>query len=116
MGYIYAADVWCDDCGEDIINILKKEGVKPNLYDSDEWPQDYCEASERADTPQHCGAHEECFNAIELEDGRKIGMLLETQLTEEGIKYVIEHHKEDPSEVTELWIDHFEIDWDGKHK
>ena len=55
--YIYAADIYCKDCGED----LKSKLTQPenpddeNTYDSDDYPKGPCEVSE-SDYPQHPSA------------------------------------------------------------
>lgn len=111
--YIYQADVYCDDCGQIIENDLLSAGYDSapiywdssdwdevlehdgnasaaGVYaDSDDWPcGPYSEDSE-GDTPQHCGAGEECPNSEILSDGSKVGALLgPDSLTPEGVKYV----------------------------
>lgn len=121
MVTIYNADVWCEDCGEDLKRQIAKELVKEiqpllkkkfpksvvdfpserladleqaiieicdnSTMDSDDWPQSgYPE--EATDSPQHCGAGEDCLNAEELSDGSKVGKLLGTELTEHGVDYL----------------------------
>ena len=89
--YIYEAEVWCDDCGESISAQLLAEGRVPEdphdefSYDSDDFPKGPYNNDEETDTPEHCASGEDCLNAIELASGRKIGALLSTTLTDEGI-------------------------------
>ena len=111
MPYIYQADLWCDSCGKAIRKRLRREGKAPDdpgdecSYDSDEFPK-HASGSGEADCPQHCGAGEECLEAIELPSGRKIGALLSTELTGDGIRYVEEAIAEG-GEVAELWAKEF---------
>ena len=53
--YMYQADLICEDCGNKIIEQLKKEGVEDD-GDSDRVPQGpYSNGGEEADSPHHCG-------------------------------------------------------------
>jgi len=119
MSYIYAADLWCDDCGESIRNDIIAEGNAPAdpddecSYDSDEFPKG-CDGTSEADCPNHCGAHEDCINAITLSDGTKIGVWLENDLTTDGEDYVKEAVKEG-GEVAELWAEYYDyLDFEGE--
>jgi len=71
--YIYAADIYCQQCGEAIRERITREGFAPAepddewSYDSDEFPKGpYPDGGGEADCPQHCGAGPECHNAIEF--------------------------------------------------
>ena len=107
--YIYQADVYCDTCGREIRNTLRKEANYPkypdreDTYDSDEFPKpcDECES----DSPDHCAAGETCLNAITLPSGRKVGLLM-GELTRDGVEYVKEAAKA-RTEVTDLWQTHY---------
>ena len=111
MPYIYAADLWCNSCGRAIRKQLRREGHAPadphdeTSYDSDEYPKFAGDAGE-ADCPQHCGAGDECLEAIELPSGRKIGALLSTDLTGDGVRYTQEAIAAG-GEVAELWAEEF---------
>lgn len=90
MAYIYAANIWCDGCGETIKERIQAEGMAPadsDEYDSDEYPK-HCDGSSEADSPQHCAAGADCINAYEFDDGTKIGVWLENDLTTDGADYV----------------------------
>ena len=102
-GYIFEADLWCEDCGKAILD--KCTGV-----DDGSMPQEV-DVSGESDTPQHCGAGPDCINAIVFDDGCKIGCWLENELTSDGVDYVNEH-AESPSEVTDLWLKWYE-DYEG---
>jgi hypothetical protein len=59
--YMYAAALYCDDCGEAIRARLTAEGKAPadaddeSSYDSDEFPKGpYSDGGGEADTAQHC--------------------------------------------------------------
>ena len=91
--YIYAADIYCEQCGEAIREEVIHEGFVPDdpddeaSYDSGEFPKGPY-LPEEADCPQHCGSGPDCINAIELDNGRKVGAWLENDLTADGIAYV----------------------------
>ncbi len=114
MAYIYCADVWCDDCGEAICRKLQQAGNAPaNPHDeysfySDEYPK-YAADDDESDTPSHCAAGEECFNADVLPSGRQIGALF-GRLTTDGYEYVRASHAERPSEVTALWMAYYAVE------
>ena len=111
MPFIYQADLWCDSCGRAICKQLRREGKAPAdpgdeyTYDSDDFPKVAVDSGE-SDCPQHCGAGEDCLESIELPSGRKIGALLSTDLTSDGVDYV-ETAIAKGSEVAELWADEF---------
>ncbi len=95
MAYIYQAEHWCDRCGQDIATRLDNqrvddtgdpESVEPQ--DSDEYPQYFDETYTESDSPCHCGGHDTCLSAETLSDGRKVGALVCSGLTDEGIEYV----------------------------
>jgi hypothetical protein len=76
MPYVYSADVFCDQCGDP--NRPGHEIPKPTYpkpWDTDDYP-DYVQTLGPTDSPQNCG---EC------------GAPLDYELTEEGIKYVLDH-------------------------
>lgn len=111
--YIYAADLFCEDCGERIRAELDREGLAPAdpndewSYDSDEYPKGpYSDGGREADCPQHCGAGPECHNAIEFEDGCKVGCHLGNPLTTDGVEHVKEAIQEG-GEVAELWAEYY---------
>ena len=109
--YIYCADIYCEDCGEKIRDQYSCDGLAPDdpndetTYDSDEYPKGpYPDGGGEADCPQHCGSGAHCENAIELSDGRKIGVWLENDLTTDGVAYV-RKAIQDGGEVAELWAE-----------
>jgi hypothetical protein len=69
--YVYNADVYCDDCGRDIINDCRSKGIR-NDGDTDTFPQ-WASDDEEADSPQHCGG---------------CGCHLGNNLTDDGRDYV----------------------------
>src|SRR5208337_1332878 len=76
--YVYAADIYCEDCGRAIKKGLEKSD------DSDDYPQGpYPDGSGESDGPQHCGAHAGCLNAMEFA-GTKVGVWLGNPLTNNG--------------------------------
>lgn len=100
--YIYQAAIYCEDCALAICKRLKAEGNRRS-DDSDEWPlRSSAEGGGEADSPEHCDSGEDCLNAIDLADGRKIGAWLENDLTSEGVAYVREAVIKG-GEVAELW-------------
>jgi hypothetical protein len=77
--YIYRADVYCEPCGDQLVEKLPKpeNPLDERTYDSDDYPKGpySWDLAGPADTPQHCA---EC------------GVFLENPLTEEGYKYLAE--------------------------
>jgi hypothetical protein len=112
--YVYMADVYCADCGRAKRKLILEEGNAPadwrdeRTYDSDEFPKGPYR-DEESDSPQHCGAGRDCLNALVLSDGIKVGAFLENPLTTEGERYVRELHRDSRSEVTQLWMDFYDL-------
>jgi hypothetical protein len=106
---IYNADVYCSACAADIKAQIRKEGGRVERDDSDSWPQPVDPNSDEADCPQHCGSHADCLNPMILSDGRKIGAFLENSLTTDGREYVKSTHRDKPSEITQFWVDHYDL-------
>ncbi|KKK96517.1 hypothetical protein LCGC14_2661970 [marine sediment metagenome] len=110
--YIYAADLYCEDCGDDIRATLLRDGCDFNsddetTYDSNDFPKGpYPDGGGESDCPQHCGAGSNCINALELPDDHKIGVWLENELTIDGVSYVREAVQEG-GEVAELWAEYY---------
>jgi hypothetical protein len=89
--YIYAAETWCDDCGEKIKRALRLDGTVDAMiadgadpddertYDSGEYPKGPYDIGE-SDSPEHCA------------DCR---VFLENDLTSEGADYVRDAVRED---------------------
>ena len=117
MAAIYNADVYCDDCAEDIRCQIadslwekRSEAITPDgvrvyewydfaefdahlrgmderEYDSGDYPK-YCDDDEECDSPQHCGSHEHCLDPTIMSDGTKIGHFFGNRLTLHGDEYV----------------------------
>src|SRR5215467_10073467 len=85
MGYIYQADVYCEDCGEVIRKQLRADGKAPEdeldhySYDSDDFPKDADIEHEESDSPQHCAGCDK---------------FLHNPLTSHGYRYVQEELNE----------------------
>ena len=114
QAYIYCADIYCADCGKTIRKTIRKAGTAPpdpadeSSYDSDEYPKGpYADGGGEADSPQHCGNHGDCFNAITLDGGHKIGAWLENPLTSDGVQYVANEIADatGDTEVLQLWAE-----------
>jgi len=113
MVYIFSADVYCESCGEDIKAQIDAERAhnpqeNPIIDDSDTYPQPHC-GENCHDCPNHCGGQNECLEYIPIEDRTRIGALLTDSLTPDGVAYVTDTHRENPSLVTGLWMAKFEI-------
>lgn len=67
----------------------KRQGATFTDPDSDSWPQWTDESGGAADSPQHCGKHDLCVNAMWMGD-TKCGKFLKNPLTPEGRRYVEE--------------------------
>ena len=85
--------------------VLRLPPKTETSYDSDEFPKFAADSGE-SDCPQHCGAGEDCLEAIELPSGRKVGALLSTDLTDDGVRYTQEAIAVG-GEVAELWAEEF---------
>ena len=98
MPYIYQSDVWCDSCGLAIKQDITRRGEAPEwpveetTYDSNEYPKEANE-DEEADYPQHCGSGRDCLEAEVLPGGQKVGCLLSTCLTVDGVNWLQEELK-----------------------
>lgn len=100
--YIYQSEVYCEDCGHDIIFEIDSKERGFISDDSNEFPQ-FDEVGE-SDSPQHCAGGESCVNG---HDGR--GMFFENALTAEGRQYVIETFHRDPTNpVVQEWVNYYE--------
>ena len=100
--YIYQAALYCEDCGRAIRKRLRQEGKAPD-DDSDNYPKGpFGDGGGESDCPEHCAAYDDCLNAIDLPDGRKIGAWLENPLTGDGVNYVREAIAAG-GEATKLW-------------
>lgn len=92
MAYIYAADLHCDKCGEEIQRRLIDEGKAPEdvsderTFDSDDYPKYVGTDGGESDCPQHCGS---CHEP------------LDNPLTDDGVKYVLDHIHEAIEEAVE---------------
>ena len=107
--YIYAADLYCEACGEAIRERLTQEGFAPRdpedeySYDSGDYPKGpYSDGGGEADSPHHCACGRDCLNVLDFGDGFPVGCFLENPLTQDGYDYVREQLQEG-GEVAELW-------------
>lgn len=104
--FVYAADTWCDACGEAIRRRIVAAGEGPQdpddecSFDSDAFPKHAC--SESTDGPDHCAAVGECLgDAVDLRqwcsgpcgddvlvgaESWTIGEVLSEGLTDEGCR------------------------------
>ncbi len=122
--YIYAADIWCEACGEAIKERLIAEGKAPenpndeHTYDSGDFPKGPdSDGGGSADCPQHCGANGDCLNAEVLSNGMKVGAFLRNPLTSDGYDYLLEQCRDQNGnkEVLAIWRDYYGSDrHDGK--
>ncbi len=104
--YIYNADVYCDLCGDNIMEDLDDDCVE-DTGDSNDYPQYFGEDFEN-DSPTHCGMDESCLDAeIIIEPNfyiRKVGSQIDTILTSYGVDYIKEVINEKPkSGCAVLW-------------
>jgi hypothetical protein len=117
--FIFAADVYCEECTRAIKRRLRSEGNVPanprdgSSYDSDEWPKGSF-SDEESDSPQHCGSGETCLDPMVLSDGCKVGHFFGNPLTGEGERNVREMHRDSPSEITRFWMDHYGLSEDAE--
>jgi hypothetical protein len=120
MVYMYNADLWCSECGRAIKKRIRAEGHAPKTpsdessFDSDEYPKGpFSDGGGEADSPQHCGAGEDCLEPYVLKDGSKVGKFLGNDLTAEGEEYVKGLHATNPTEITEFWMQVYNLSVDS---
>lgn len=111
--FMFHAAFICEDCA------IRWMWQNPDAIDTGEsegYPQGpYTEHEMESDSPDHCDRMEQCVNAIEMPNGRKIGMFFENPLTTEGRKYVENACKEalevrnDSSVALEVWAPFYRI-------
>lgn len=119
MAGIYTADIFCDDCIENIKDRIAEdyegapadavlpdgtlrgdfddlEDLKDHLegmdewdYDSDQYPK-YASEDSESDCPEHCGSGAECLDYSETSDGELYGKFFGNNLTTDGEDYVRE--------------------------
>lgn len=107
--FIFAAECYCEECGNAIRQRIASEGKAPaspdneRSYDSDQFPKGpYEDGGGEADSPQHCGSGPKCLNALDI-GGTKVGCWLGNPLTASGVHYVIDYLRHDPGPVPSLW-------------
>jgi hypothetical protein len=104
MGYIYQADTYCDDCGDNIRGKLHAQGLAPedimdhSSYDSDDFPKDADVEYEEADAPQHCAQCHKFLRNPLTSDGYSY---VQEKLNESGITGLGELHESNA--VLEDW-------------
>jgi hypothetical protein len=107
MGYIYQADVWCDECGQAIIADLTAQGQAPedpedeSSFDSGEFPKHYDAESEESDGPENC-ADGNCAGGH--------GTFLRNGLTSEGyarVKDMLDKHGEVLPDYAQEWAEFY---------
>ena len=91
MPYAYDAELFCDACGEKIMEDLNAQGVKDDGT-TDTYPQ--ATPDGESDTVEHCASREGCEDAIVVA-GTKIGAWLENPLTDEGACWLADVLDED---------------------
>lgn len=115
MPYIYLADLYCDKCGEAILDDIHTNrplSVPPNpsdesSYDSDQYPK-YASGDDESDCPEHCCCGPYCIAAEVMPSGRKVGYFFMNALTSDGEDYVVEKYLQNPAnEVALMWFDHY---------
>ena len=101
MCYAYNADIYCDDCGDEIRAELDAAGHEDE-GDTDGYPQWFGDSE--ADCPQHCGG---CH------------VFLENSLTSDGYDYAKEavadaiRRGDDDSVALTEWAPFYDIDTDA---
>ena len=89
MGYIFQADVYCDDCGDAIRERLKdnapEDALDHSSYDSDNYPKEADIEHEESDAPEHCAGCGEFFRNPLTSEGYRY---VQEELTDTGLKSV----------------------------
>lgn len=104
--YIYATDVYCEECAQAIMKKLHAE-FGPYHHGDDNSEEYPCGpySDDEADCPQHCASGEDCLDPTILPSGARVGKFLDNPLTADGATYVLTTHHKNPSEVTRLWLE-----------
>ena len=99
--YMFQGTLYCEDCGRDIQDKIRKEGKAPEeeddeeSFDSDDFPKGpYGDGGGESDSIHHCDSNEACLNAIELPCRSKIGAWLGNDLTDDGAEWLSNSIKE----------------------
>ncbi len=108
--YVYQAALYCEACGEAIVQDLRQRGVEDS-GDSNDYPQGpYADGGGEADSPQHCDSGPQCL-AAETIGGRQVGAFLENPLTSDGEAYVRKSLRDTPgSPLVQFWAEHYGLD------
>lgn len=120
MHYTYAADRWCQACGDAIRARLDAEGKTPSdpddetTYDSGDYPKPVQDDVEfLTSSPEHCAARADCVDAIVLGEDFKIGAWLGNHLDELGARFVLERNLASPASLlARLWARLYEEELD----
>ncbi len=91
--YIYNADMYCVECGEDIKQRIRAEGQTP----ATPWDET---SYDSGDQPLICAAGKYCLNAEILSSYVKMGRFLRNPLTREGERYVEDLYENDVNDFT----------------
>ena len=92
--YVFQADLYCEDCGRELIQKLQTGNAEDD-GDSSSFPQGpYDEGGGEADSAQFCGQGRHCKNATEIA-GHKIGCPLRNPLTSDGVEALFQSVKQD---------------------
>ena len=90
--YVYAADLYCDDCGRALETALDR-AQQENTGDSNDYPQGpYPDGGGESDGPQHCGSGAGCVNAMEFA-GTRVGVWLGNPVTGTMVNCTIANNK-----------------------
>jgi hypothetical protein len=108
--YIYAADIYCERCGEAIKKRLTRASVAPTnpddetTFDSSHFPKGpYEDGGGAADSPQHCGMGEYCLNPTVIGEA-VLGKFLENNLTNDGVVWLMDQEE---TPVVKFWRDFY---------
>jgi hypothetical protein len=105
MAYAYKAANWCDECGDKLKDDIDSGTGKQDTGDTNDYPQ-YGPDDGESDSPNHCNAGEECLNALELDNGTKVGAIV-SGLTDEGAYYV---RSQKDSPCVRAWLEHYGLE------
>ncbi len=82
--YTYCADIYCQSCGEELVDLLDDYIPVDARDDSEQYPQGpTSDGGGEADAPQYCG---------------KCGIFLENPLTNDGVVWVMDKLTEEAQE------------------
>ena len=119
--YVYAADLYCPVCAQNIEYDLRAKGIVW-CHDSNSWPQEYPQSSGETDTPEHCSRIIRVIGDDGLTRWSTCDRFLGLPLTSDGVAYVQQIAEDDiardgaVSVIVQGWLDYYEVNEENEEK